>query len=125
MEVILDTNFILTCVKQKIDFFSKGEEVIDGSVEWLVPFEVLQELEDISKREGEKTVDKESAKIGLEMTKLIGAKIINVKNKNVDQGIIDYAKDKDVIIATLDKEIKKKSGKSILVIRGLKSLEVI
>ncbi len=125
MEILLDTNFILSCVKQKIDFFSLTNEIIDEKIDWLIPFEVLQELEEISKRKGEKETDKLAAKIGLEMTRVLAAKIVNVKNRNVDQGIVDYAKSKDIVIATLDNEIKKRSGKKILTIRGSRSLELI
>ena len=125
MEILLDTNFIISCVKRKIDFNSLADEIIDEKIEWIVPFEVLNELEEISKRKGEKETDKLSAKIGLEMTKLIGAKIINVHNKNVDQGILDYIKGKNIVLATMDKELKKKSLSKILTIVDINQLELV
>ncbi len=125
MEILLDTNFIITCVIQKIDFFSLASEVIDDKIEWIVPFEVLGELEEISKRKGEKEIDKMAAKIGLEMTKVICAKIVNIKHKNVDQGIINYIKNKDIVLATLDRNLKKRISNTILTIRKPKMLEII
>ena len=50
MKILLDTNFILTAVKQKIDFPSKADELFDMKVEFLVPAEVVQELKTLSKR---------------------------------------------------------------------------
>ncbi|MBP7708194.1 PIN domain-containing protein [Candidatus Pacearchaeota archaeon] len=125
MEILLDTNFIIYCVRQKIDFFSLAAEIIDDKIEWVVPFEVLAELEQISKRTGEKEADKLAAKIGLEMTKVICAKIVNVKGKNVDQGIVNYILDKDIVLATLDKNLKRRIKNRILTIRKFRTLELL
>jgi len=45
MRILLDTNFILTCAKEKIDFPSLADEIIDEKIEWVVPQDVLNELE--------------------------------------------------------------------------------
>jgi rRNA-processing protein FCF1 len=50
---------------------------------------------------------------------------IDLKNKNVDQGIIDYGKkNMDVFIATLDRGIKKKIENSVVIIREKSRLEI-
>jgi len=131
MKILLDTNFILNCAKQKIDFVSLTNELFDEEIEWVIPLEVEKELELISKRKGEKTEDKKSAEISLEITKdfdkivLIGDNSI----ENVDTGIVEYAKqNKGIVVATLDKILKEKLQKypvKILTIRNLKSLEII
>ncbi len=125
MEILLDTNFILTCVKQKIDFNSAANEIFDKKIEWLIPEEVIEELKKLSERKGEKTKDKESAKLSLELIKIIPHKTIKLNNQNVDKGIIDYLKNKDIILATLDKKLKERAGVKILSIRGKKDLEII
>lgn len=125
MEVLLDTNFILTCVKQKVDFFSIANESIDGKIKWLIPFEVLAELEDLSTRKDIKGVDKDAAKLSLEMIKLISPEIVSVKNKNVDQGIVDYIRDKDIVLATLDKALKNKVKNRIMVIKDVKRVDIV
>ena len=43
-QVILDTSFILTCVKQKIDFF---EELKFMGVKVLIPRQVIRELKNM------------------------------------------------------------------------------
>ncbi len=127
MEVLLDTNFILSCIKQKLDFFSLANDIFDEKIDWLVPFEVLQELKDLSERKGEKIPDKESARVGLEFVRLIKAKEIHLGNKVVDNGIVDYVNNKKnkIIVATLDKALKKRLNSQILTIRDMGSLEII
>jgi rRNA-processing protein FCF1 len=115
MKVLLDTNFILTCIKQKIDFLS-------APYEFLLPEEVLDELKIISKRKGEKIKDKSAAGIALIVIKDLDK--VRLDNKNVDKGIIEYAKNhKDIVVATLDAEIKEKIGKS-MVIKNKKNLAI-
>ncbi len=125
MKILLDTNFILTCAKQKVDFFSLTNETIDERTSWIVPSEVLEELKELSVRRGISGADKDAAKLGLEIVKLINPDIISIKNKNVDQGIIDYIKGKDIILATLDKELKKKVKNRVMIIKNVRRIEII
>jgi len=115
----------LTCVKQKVDFFSIANEGAAEKIKWLIPFEVLAELKDLSTRKDVKGADKDAAKLSLEMVKLISPEIVSVKNKNVDQGIIDYIKGKDTVLATLDKALKNKVKNKIMVIKDVKRVEII
>ena len=62
-QVILDTNFILTCIKQKIDFF---EEINLMGVQILIPKQVIQEIKNISKSK-KKRHFKEDAKLSLKL----------------------------------------------------------
>ena len=48
MEILLDTNFAITCINQKVDFFNIACQMIDEQVNWLIPDKVLQELKKIS-----------------------------------------------------------------------------
>ncbi len=43
-KVILDTNFIVTCVKQKIDFF---EDIKLQGIKILIPKQVIKETENL------------------------------------------------------------------------------
>jgi rRNA-processing protein FCF1 len=116
MRILLDTNFIITCIKQKIDFLSEPYE-------FLLPEEVFEELEKISKRPGEKSDDKRAANLALAIVKNLER--IKLCNADVDRGIIEYAKsNKDVVVASLDRKIKKKLGRAAVII-DKKSIEII
>jgi rRNA-processing protein FCF1 len=127
MKVILDTNFILACAKQKIDFESLAEDIFDEPVEWLLPKEVLAELESISKNPKQKGADKDAAVLGFDIAQTINPSIIELggKNPNIDLRIAAYISGKPITLATLDKGLKNRVTNPILTIRGKKSLELI
>jgi rRNA-processing protein FCF1 len=132
MRVILDTNFVLTCVKEKIDFILVSEEVFSEKFDFFIPEEVLEELAKISKRKGEKTKDKEAAKLSLKIIESLEKKgevnRIKVGEKDVDKGIVNYIKEsypEKFLLATMDKALKKKAGTGILTVRGKKGLEIV
>ncbi len=121
-KAILDTSFILTCVKQKIDFL---DEIGLMGMDVLIPEEVLNEIRKI-KSFGKKLYFRENAKLALKTLNKGGFEKINIGTSYVDKGLVNFAeKNKDVIVATLDRELKKKIKKPKLVIRGKKQLEII
>lgn len=121
-DVILDTNFILTCVKQKIDFF---EELELGGIRILIPKQVVDELEKISVSK-KKLHFRDDAKLSLKILEKNKFKKIDLKIKNVDKGIMRFARENpEYLIATLDDELKRRIKNRKLVIRGKKRLEVI
>ena len=114
-EVILDTSFILTCVKQKIDFF---EELKFMGMKVLIPRQVIRELENM------KTND--NAQLSLQILDKNNFEEIDLIGKDVDKGLIAYAGNhSDIFVATLDREIKDKIRNSKVVVREKKRLEVI
>jgi len=109
--VILDTSFILTSTRQKIDFF---EDIGIMGLQILIPDGVIRELEGLK------------ADLALKILKKNKFKLIEIKGENTDRAIINYAKENpDIIVATLDKEIKTKIKNPKLVIRQKKKLEII
>ncbi len=119
--VILDTNFILSCVKQKIDFF---REISEKGWEILIPKQVVEEIKSIE-NSTKKLHHRQTAKLAVVILENNKFKEIDLKTKNVDKGIIKYTQEHpQLIVATLDKEIKDKIRNSKLVIRGKKKLEI-
>lgn len=120
-QVILDTNFILSCIRKKIDFF---EEIKFMGFKILIPTQVIKEIKGITNSK-KKLKFREEAKLALKLLEKNSFKEIDIKNKNVDRGLINLAREnKDIIIATLDREIKNKTQNSKLIIRGQKKLEI-
>jgi len=124
--VLLDTNFILTCVKQKIDFFY---DIKFMGLKILIPKQVINEIKKIveSKKKLHFRKDAELALRILEKEKNSFKKIdLSDYGKNTDKRIKNFAdKNKDIIVATLDRELKNKIKNKKLVIRGKKKLEVM
>jgi len=108
---LLDTNFIITCIKQKIDFF---EELRFMGFEIIIPDRVIDELKKLKQTLALKLLEKNNFK-----------KIILI-GKDVDNSIINYAKkNPEILVATLDKELSNKLKNRKIIIRGKKKLEII
>jgi len=118
---VLDTNFILSCIRKKIDFF---EMIPAMGLKILIPLQVLDELRKFS-RQGRGQL-KEQAKFALTLLENQEFQRIDLYDKNVDNGLIKLAeKNRNYIIGTLDAAIKHKTRNPSLVIRGEKELEII
>lgn len=110
-QVLLDTNFIITCIKQKIDFF---EELPLMGIQILIPENVINELEKLKKDTALRLLNKS------DFNK------IKLPGKNVDNSIVNFArKNPKTIIATLDKEMRKKIRNPKISIRSKKKLEIV
>ncbi len=111
-QIILDSSFILTCIKQKIDFF---EELVGEQI--LLPEQVINEI---------KNLKNPISNLALKLFEKNKFEKIDIGKGHVDKRIIKFAKENPkTIIATLDKEIKNKTKNQKLIIRGKKKLEVI
>ena len=108
---LLDTNFILSCIKQKIDFF---EELYLKGFQIIIPDKVIDELKKLKQTSALKLLEKNNFKE------------IILTGKNTDNSIINYEnKNPDILIATLDKQLSDKLKNGKIIIRGKKKLEII
>lgn len=101
MEVILDSNFIISCLKRKIDFISDLE---NQGFKVFLPREVYQELKDLRLKVNQE--DRMAVEIALKLFESKKTKKISLGNMSVDKGLIDKGK-KGYYIATLDAAIKR------------------
>mgnify|MGYP001574455807 FL=1 len=113
MKTILDSSFIISCINKKIDFLTELGEL--GLGEIVVPEEVLRELERVSKNKKAKIKDREAAKLGLKL--LARIRKIRLGKKYVDLGLLNYVRENEDYVATIDKKLKEKLRK-IVIIRG-------
>ena len=121
-KALLDTNFILSCVRQKIDFFEFLEH--EGIEAWISK-EILREISAISNSKSKGLVRKD-AELALNILKNNSFRRVHTGGRTVDSGIIKFAKENpEVIIATLDAEIKRSVKNPKMIIRGKKTLEII
>ncbi|PIO08720.1 hypothetical protein COU59_00395 [Candidatus Pacearchaeota archaeon CG10_big_fil_rev_8_21_14_0_10_34_12] len=119
-KALLDSSFIITCVKQKIDFF---EDLTMLGLRILIPQQVTAEIKKLSSRD-------ENAKLTLKVleNEKESFERLNLEKygKTTDKKIINFANEnRDVLVATLDKDIKQKIENGKIVIRGKKKIEVV
>lgn len=114
-KVLLDTSFIISCAREKIDFIQELQEY-----EVLIPEQVIQETFKVSQDSEQSLKDRNCAELALKIlyscqSSFKRIDICNDKLKDVDDLIVHYAKSNlDVIVATLDKGLKEKIGKKAL-----------
>ena len=125
MEVILDTSFIISCIRKRIDFISQLEDLGFRAV---VPREVIQELKGLKKNPKESFEDRKAVDVAFEMFKerkvkkmTLGSRI--EREKQVDLGLIKKGRE-GVYIATLDNEIKRQVTNKIIINNARKSVVV-
>ena len=120
MEVLLDTNFIISCILKKIDFISQLE---NKGFKIVVPREVLQELKDL-KFNG-RTSGNERTAIDVALDVLYSKK---VKKTTIGEGKVDdllIKKGKQgVYIATLDAGIKRQVPNRIVIFNAKKEVGI-
>lgn len=101
MKVLLDSNFIISCVKKKIDFV---EELKNLGFHVAIPREVMQELKDLKLK---LTHDDRSAiDIAMQIIEKGEIEKMTIGSRNVDEGLIEKGR-KGFYIATLDAAIKR------------------
>ena len=106
-KIILDTNFLLIPTKFKVDIFSEIDKIAHFNYKLFIIDKTIDELNWIIEDKKSKSKDKECAKIGLQLIKAKNVGKIKSKEKYVDDAIVEEA-DKDTIVATSDKELKKR-----------------
>ena len=123
MKIILDTNFLIYCAKNKLDYVEELENLLNEDFELVVPEQVIRELE-LLKGDKKKKVsgkDKFAVDLALQLLDINNVKRVKVKGKTVDEGIINLSKeDKKNIVCTLDREMRGILGRVILISRGKK-----
>ena len=116
MKILLDTNFIITCLKFKIDLFSEINRNCHFKYDIFILDESIEELKKLK------------SKLSLGLIEKFKIKII-ATNENLDtDSLILKTSDKDTIVATQDKELKRRlkvKGIKVLVIRQKKYLKII
>ena len=123
MKVILDTNFLIYCAREKLDYPEEISRLANEGHELVVPSQVIRELsklkDDIFKRVSGK--DKAAADLALQLLEFNHVKIVSPIGATVDEAIINLAnEDKKNIVCTLDREMRHILGRVILVNKGKK-----
>ena len=119
-KIILDTNFLMIPANHGVDIFKEIDRIIDEKYEIFIIDKTIGELEKLIK--GGKERERKAARMALQLIKKFNIKIINAQGDNVDD-IIVQLKDKDTIVATMDKELRKRLRGDVIVLRQKKYLK--
>ncbi len=114
MKVLLDSSFVISCVRERIDFLTQLHE--QGFIP-VVPREVLQEMKDLRLRNGISHEDRIAIDVAFEMFEKEKIKKTSLGSGKVDDWLIRKGKE-GIFVATLDKEIKKKIPKKIVIFKA-------
>jgi len=119
--ILLDTSFLIECVKNKIDIKRELTRILDENFEVAILNKIHDELANISSRGGKIA---QAAKLA--GTILLAQKFIVYPSGSghMDKQLLRKASD-DIIVATMDKELKRKlksKGHSVIIVRGRKTL---
>ena len=112
MKIILDTNFLIYCAKQKIDYAEEIRILIPGKYELVVLSQVIKELKDLEAK-AKKYSDREAASLALRLLKLNKVKTTRGKGKLADDAIVKESRGN--IIATVDLALARRVEKSIVI----------
>ena len=110
VEVICDTNFLIHLATNRIKNLDNLDVEI-GQITFVVPQVVINELSELEKK-SEKKQD-----IELTRNYIKSFKIIPIDGSFADKELIDYVSKNRVIVATMDRELKKqikRNGSSIM-----------
>lgn len=122
MDVLLDTSFIVSCVKRRIDFF---DELSTLGFRVVVPKEVLQELKDLKMKKGVARPTREAIDVAFEMIESNkDVKTKSIGGRYVDEGLIEKGK-AGAYVATLDSEIKHAVPNIIVIDSAKNGLKVV
>ena len=122
-QVILDTNFLLIPGQFKIDIFEELQCRLDFPFELCIVEETLFELDKIIEKD--KNKHKIAAEIAKSLIKAKHLKILSSEGKIVDDRLVKLSKNSDVVVATQDKELRKRLNGPKILLRQKKYIQMV
>jgi len=124
--ILADTSFLLAPYDFKLNIIEELERVVDGNFTLLVPSFCIDEINRLI-RKG--FIMRQKARLALELIKKHATvlKACTKEGESVDDAIVRIAKEMGAIVATGDREIRKKlrkEGIPVIFIRARKKLEL-
>lgn len=125
-KILLDTNFLLIPYQFRVDIFTQIDKIATFEYELFILDKTLEELKKIVEKQ--KGKDKYAARIALKLIAIKNIGVIKTKsNRKTDDIILDIALKDDFIIATQDKDLKRRlinQDISVIILRQKKRLAI-
>lgn len=126
-KILLDTNFLLIPYQFKVDIFTQIDKISTFEYRLFILDNTLEELKNIIKTQ--KGGHKDAARIALKLISIKNIGIIKTESsKRTDDIILDISSRDDFIVATQDKDLKRRlinQNVSVIVLRQKKKLMII
>ena len=125
-KILLDTNFLLIPYQFRVDIFSEIDKICNFNYEVYVLDKTIGELNGIIKNQSGKHED--AAKFALKSIEVKKIKIVKTEEGRVDDIIVKLAEKEGYIVATQDKDLKRKlvnQGSVLMVLRQKKTLAIM
>ncbi len=106
MQIVIDTNSLIYAAKAKVDVITELKKM--GFTKIIIPQEVLKELESIQNDKNQKGVDKNAAKLALQIIKFSKVDTVYLGRGHPDDKILEFAKSKNFAVLTNDRILKKR-----------------
>lgn len=110
IKVILDTNFLIYCAENKINYKEEIERLMCEGHILAVPMQVVCELRKMEEK-AHKLSDRRAAKLALKLLEVHEVDVISASGDYADQAILNLAKKEGAIVATIDGLLRRKLGK--------------
>lgn len=126
-KILLDTNFLMACKQFKVDIFTQIDKISAFNYRLFVLDKTVEELKKIV--EEQKGKNRDAAKIALKLIAIKNVRVIKTKgSKKTDDIILEMASGNDFIVATQDKDLKRRlinQSISIIVLKQKKILALV
>ena len=121
IQVILDTNFLVYCAENKVDYVPGIAEIMNEGYELVVPNQVVSELKGIYAK-SKKLSDRSAAWLALKLLEHNKVKVIDARGTYADEAIIGLVR-MGSVVATVDLELRKKlKNTRLIVIKGTRKI---
>ena len=124
-KIILDTNFLMIPLQFRVDIFSELERICHFNYKLCIFEQSVDELSNIVEKQKGKS--RNAAQFALKLIRLKDIGVLKAEGRSVDIMLLKNA-DKDTVIATQDRLLKKKlleKGVSVIILRQKKYLQLI
>ena len=126
-KILLDTNFLLIPHQFRVDIFMQIDSISTFQYKIFILDKTIEELKNIVEKQ--KGKNKEAAKIALKLIAIKNIGIIKTKgNEKTDDIVLDIAAKDDYIVATQDKDLKRRlinQNVSVIILRQKKILAIV
>ena len=107
VKVLFDTNFLMVAFEGPVNVIERVEELLEAKVRPVILRSQLRELEEIASS-GKRQKAARMARAVLEYVRKKGFEVIESGGEVVDDAIVEASKREDYIVATNDRELRRR-----------------